>query len=146
MSGNRFRKIAAPFYINAMDASDDNDAADQIIAAPDRFLLNQEDLFAAQGGMMTVGLSLGLVGMGTLAIFAGAPRTLHHFKNGQLGAYEFACLFASSTFWYNVGQYFGVQSFGDRQAVSNHWMAYTWIKSQNRYLGPYVLHRKPMYY
>ena len=104
MSGNRFRKIETPFYLNAMDASDDNDAADQVIAAPYRYLLNQEDLLSAQGGMATVGLSLGFVGLGTLAIFAGAPRTLHHFKNGQLGFYEFACFFTSGVFWYNAGQ------------------------------------------
>ena len=75
--------------------------------------MKQSDLFAAQGGFSTVGLALGGVALGTLAVFAGAPRTASHFRNGQLSFMEWACLGTSSLFWYGAGSAIGHRAFGD---------------------------------
>lgn len=146
MSGNRIRRIEYAYFAGHMDPNEANDVADQVIEQPDRHLLSQAELLEAQGGMLTVALSVGLLGLGTLGIFAGSPKVLSHFRSGQLGAYEFACLFSSGIFWYSAGNVLGKTIWGDANRVRNHWLAYTWIKSQNRYYGPYVLHKAPMYY
>ena len=90
-----------------------NDAADEIISQPDRHLLNQNDLFSAQGGFSTVGLALGATAFGTLLVFAGAPRTAAHFRNGSLGFYEWALLGGSAAFSYGTGKWIGTRTFGD---------------------------------
>ena len=100
MSGNRFRSVNQWYYDGFNNVSDVNDAADEIISQPDKHLLNQDDLFKAQGGFNTVGLALGAVTFGTLLVFAGAPRTASHFRNGQLNFYEWLCLGSSAAFWY----------------------------------------------
>ena len=106
-----------------------NDAADEIISQPDKHLLNQQQVFAAQGGYNTVALALGVTALGTLAVFAGAPRTAAHFRNGSLGAMEWACLSSSAAFWYYGGSWAGHKTFGDSTKLHNHWMAYTFLKA-----------------
>ena len=145
MSGNRFRFINQWYYNKFDDASVTNDAADEIIASPDRHLLNQEQLFQAQGGFNTVGLALAATVFGTLAVFAGAPRTASHFRNGQCNFNEWLCLGTSAVFWYGSASWVGQRSFGDHQRVRNHWMAYTFVKSQNRFQGRRVLAKAPIY-
>lgn len=145
MSGNRFRCINQWYYSGFETVSATNDAADEIISSPDRHLLSQPDLFSAQGGFSTVGLALGATAFGTLLVFAGAPRTAAHFKNGSLGFYEWACLGTSAAFWYGSASWVGQRTFGDAQKVRNHWMAYTFIKAQNRFEGRRILNKKPTY-
>ena len=111
------------------DTNDSNDAADEIINQPDKYLLNQQQLFAAQGGFSTVSLALAGVAFGTLAIFAGAPRTAVHFRNGQMSFSEWACLGSSALVWYGGMSWVGLRTFGDNKAVHNHWMAYTFVKA-----------------
>jgi hypothetical protein len=107
-------RVLNQWYFNKFDQSNaTNDAADEIIASPDRHLLSQQQLFEAQGGINTVALALGASVFGTLLVFAGAPRTSAHFRNGQLGFYEWACLSTSALFWYNGASWVGTRSFGD---------------------------------
>ena len=103
----RYRPIGRQYSTGYEDATDANDAADVMIRHPDRFLLNRDDLLEAQGGLATVGLSLGLVAFGTLLIFAGSPRIATHFRQGQFGVYDWMCMGASSLLWYNVGNMAG---------------------------------------
>ena len=86
-------------------------------------------MFKAQGGFNTVGVALGAVTFGTLLVFAGAPRTASHFRNGQLSFYEWLCLGSSAAFWYGSASFVGQRTFGDSRKVQNHWMAYTFVKA-----------------
>ncbi len=127
------------------EANEVNDAADEIIAQPDKHLLNQQQIFAAQGGYSTVGLALGAVTFGTLALFAASPRMATHFKNGSLSFNEWVCLGSSTLFWYGSASWVGHRSFGDANKLHNHWMAYTFVKAQNRFEGRRLLTNKPTY-
>lgn len=123
-------KAINPIYTNGFEsASASNDAADEIIAAPDRHLLSQSQLFAAQGGWATVAMALGATAVGTAAVFIGSPRTAAHFKNGSLTFLEWACLGTSGLFWYTAGSQVGQYAAGNPQLARNHWMAYTFVKS-----------------
>lgn len=141
----RFRDINQYYFAGYEKCTDANDAADEIIAAPDRHILDQSELFQAQGGWNTVGLSLAAASLGTLAVFAGSPRTAAHFRNGSLGFYEWACLLTSGVAWYGGAQMVGNRTFGDSQKLHNHWMAYTFVKAQNRFEGRRILTKKPTY-
>ena len=139
-------KALNQYYADGFEAvTASNDAADEIIDSPDRHLLSQEELFAAQGGFTTVGLALGATAFGTLAIFVGAPRTAAHFRTGNMTFLEWACLGTSSLFWYGSASVAGQYAFGDYQRVRNHWMAYTFVKSQNRFEGRRILTKAPTY-
>ncbi len=139
-------KALNQYYVAGFEAANDTtDAADEIIAAPDRHLLSQEELFAAQGAWTTVGLALGATALGTLAVFAGSPRTAAHFRAGNMTFLEWACLGSSALFWYGGASMAGQYAFGDYQRVRNHWMAYTFVKSQNRYEGRRILNKAPTY-
>lgn len=124
----------------------DNDAADDIIASPDRFLLSQSQLFDAEGGWSTFGLTMGLAGVGAAAALMLKPGMAAHFGRGQLNAMEWGMLGSATWFGGFVGHHAGVQFFGNTRSYRDHWMAYTFIKTQNRYIGGSVLTKPPMYY
>lgn len=145
MSGSRYRFINQWYFAGYTDVNESNDCADEIVQHPDRHLMSQEQLFEAQGGFSTVALALGAVTLGTLAVFAGAPRTASHFRNGQSNFAEWLCLGSSAAFWYLGASWVGQKSFGDARKVHNHWMAYTFVKSQNRYEGRRILTKTPTY-
>lgn len=58
---------------------------------------------------------------------------------------EWACLGSSAAFWYGGMSWIGTRTFGDHKAVHNHWMAYTFVKAQNRYEGRRILSKAPTY-
>ena len=127
------------------DYSATNDAADQIVQSPDRYLLSQDQLFEATGGWGTFGLTMGLAGGMFAATVLLRPSMAAHLGRGQLRAMEWGCLASSAFFGGCVGQQMGIQSFGDSTAYSNHWMAYAFVKTQNRYVGGSVLGNEPTY-
>ena len=122
-----------------------NEAADDIIASPDKFLLNQEELFAAQGSWATFGLTLGLAGAGGAAAIMARPGMAAHLGRGQLKALEWGMLGGGAFAGGFVGQNLGVQLVGDAAKYDAHWMAYTFVKTQNRYVGGSVLTDAPTY-
>ena len=148
MPGNNhnFRIINAHYYRGFQASNVTNDAADEIIAQPDRFLMNQASLFEAEGGSMSLMFQLGMTLAGAGAACAINPRMLNYFKNGQLRFMEWALLGGASGAGYVAGQRVGTMAFGDAQAVHNHWMAYTFVKSQNRFEGRHILCKAPGYY
>ena len=95
---------------------------------------------------MTLMFQLGLTLGGAGAACAMNPRMLTYFKNGQLRFYDWLMLGGASTFGYMAGQRIGPMVFGDSQRVHNHWMAYTFVKSQNRFEGRHLLCNAPSYY
>ena len=40
----------------------------------------------------------------------------------------------------------GITTFGNRAKYNNHWAAYGFVKSQNRWLGRQILSKPPMMY
>ena len=122
-----------------------NDAADEIIESPDRYLLSQGELFDSQGGWVTFGLTMGLAGAGAAAAIMARPGMAAHLGRGQLKALEWGMLGGATFAGGFVGQNLGVQTVGDAAKYDNHWMAYTFVKTQNRYLGGSTLTDAPTY-
>ena len=146
MRPQRIHPIQEQYCWGYEQCSANNDAADDIIRNPDVFLLNQHDLFAAEGGWNNIAFTVGLTGAAVLGLFATNGRLFSHFKHGQMNFSEWA-MFGGATFGgVFVGTHVGVHAFGDVQRYNNHWMAYTLIKSQNRFEGRQILKNKPMFY
>lgn len=145
MSGNRFRNINQWYYADYEAANDSNDAADDIIRNPDRHLVSQEQLFDLNGGWSTVGFGLAAVAAGQMGIMVVAPRTAHHFRHGTMQAMCWGSMIFSAFACYNGASIVGRQAFGNPQAYHNHWMAYTYVKAQNRYQGRRILTNAPSY-
>ena len=143
--------ISHNFYVNPWytanlnEITDENDAAEQIIRTPDQFLLNQEQVFEAEGGYATLALTLGAASLGAMTIFASSPRMFTYYSKGMMNFPEWVCLGATTFIGGVVGQQVGLRSFGDRQRYANHWMAYYHVKSQNRFSGKPILGKKPNY-
>lgn len=145
MSGNRYRPLNQWYFSGYTAINETNDAADEIISQPDKHLLSQDQLFAAQGGFSTIGLAIGASALATLAVFAASPRIGSHFRNGQLTHLEWVTIGSSAFASYAGATWIGQRTFGNHQKVTNHWIAYTFVKSQNRFLGRTILTNKPTY-
>ena len=140
------RKFFNKAFIGGWETyNETNDAADQIVDAPDKFLLSQDELFEAEGGWTTFGLTAGLAGLGATAMLMGRPGMAAHFGRGQLKAMEWGMLGAATFAGGFVGREAGIQMCGDASRTQNHWMAYTFVKTQNRYIGGSILGSAPQY-
>jgi len=142
---NKFRFIDTWYFAGFNRSSVTNDAADEIISQPDRHLLSQSALFDAEGGWSTFGLAMGCAATGALAVMSANPRIAIHLKNGQLTFMDWLALGGASSASFFVGNQVGISSFGDRQRYQNHWMAYTFVKAQNRFQGRRILTNAPTY-
>ena len=142
---NKFRFIDTWYFAGFNRSSATNDFADEIISQPDRHLLSQSALFDAEGGWSTFGLAMGCAAAGAFTVCAASPRVAMHLKNGQLSFYEWLALGGATSASFFVGNQAGISSFGDRQRYQNHWMAYTFVKAQNRFQGRRILTKKPTY-
>ena len=142
----RFRDINQYYSAGYESSNATNDVADEIINNADHYLLSQQELFAAQGGYNTVALAVGAAAFGTLAVFAGVPRTAAHFRTGSLNFSEWAMLSTSALFSYNAATWVGAQTFGNPHKSHSHWMAYTFVKAQNRFEGRRILNKTPRFY
>lgn len=123
-----------------------NDGADQVIEDPSRHLLNQDELFEASGGWGAVALSMGLAGTGAAAVLLSRPGMAAHFGRGQLKAFEWALVGAGAWAGGFIGENMGIQTLGDPLRYDNHWMAYMFVKTQNRYIVGTTLRNPPKYY
>lgn len=147
MAGNRFRYVD---YWHFRHLNTENieasKAADEIIAEPERHLLTQEQLFAAEGGAVGWAAQLGMVGLGLSVLFAAQPRLLTYLKNAQLRPLEWALVGGTAFVSYRVGYQFGASFFGDANKVNNHWLAYFYQKQLNRFEGRQILTKPPKNY
>ena len=143
---SRVRYLNPAYYSGFQNSNATNTAADEIIEAPDKHLLSQDELFDAEGGLnnLAVQLTFGLVGTGIAC--AVNPRLISYFKNGQLRFYEWMTLGGATSAGYLLGHQIGLNAFGDKQRVTNHWVAYTFVKNQNRFEGRNILSYTPTYY
>ena len=58
---------------------------------------------------------------------------------------EWALFGAAAFTGAQTGQHLGIFLFGDIHKYQNHWIAYTYVKSQNRFEGRFILTNKPTY-
>ena len=83
-SNHRVRVWNPHFYRNWQAATEENVAADEIIEAPEKHLLNQSDLLDAEGG--NIGLAVQMFGLlfGVGAVFASSRRISSYWSAGSL--------------------------------------------------------------
>ena len=145
MQSHRLRLVHSGYSgdFNATTAS--SEAADEIIERPDAHLLSQEGLFAAEGGYAALALQMGFAFGGLAAACVVNPRMLTYFKHGQLRAHEWSMLSGATFASYYIGGDIATRATGDYQKVTNHWLAYTFVKEQNRFLGRSMLTKTPSY-
>ena len=91
------------------------------------------------------GLTMGLALGGAMAVGAMNPRIMTYLQSGQLRFREWALLSGSALGGGFVGNQVGIQIFGDAKKYQNHWMAYTFVKANNRYEGREYLQGAPTY-
>ncbi len=146
MAGSRFRYVDYwhSRFLNADSAS--AKAADEIINNPEKHLLTQEDLFAAEGGYAGFAVQLGVIGLGFATLFAFRPKLLSYLKNSQLRATEWTLLAGTGFLSYRIGYNVGTNLAGDSQKLNNHWIAYFYQKQLNRFEGRQILTKPPMNY
>ena len=146
MAGNRFKYVDYMHfrYLNGDDAT--ARAADEIISNPEKHLLTQHEIFAAEGGVSGQAVQAGSVAIGLLALFTIRPRLLIYLKNAQLRPLEWLTIGTTALVSFNVGQHAGAFFVGDAQKLRNHWMAYYFVKQNNRFEGRQILSKAPKFY
>ena len=83
-TNNRVR-VWNPWFYHAWQAStDENIAADEIIEAPEKHLLSQNDLMIAEGGNMGLALQMTGLLLGVGAVFASSKRMSQYWSVGTL--------------------------------------------------------------
>ena len=85
------------------------------------------------------------MGAGLGALFTFRPRLAVYLKNAQLRPTEWLTIGGAAFASYHVGHKAGAQFFGNSQALQNHWMAYHYVKTLNRFEGRQILTKKPRY-
>ena len=79
---DRRRFMNQNFFYGYQNQTAANTSADEIIGTPDKFLLNQSELFEAEGGWSTFALTMGLALGGVLAVGAMHPRCMTYLQSG----------------------------------------------------------------
>ena len=130
--GERRRYLTGTYWGGWQSQNASNAAADEIIASPDKHLLSQAELWEAEGGWNTFTMTMGLALAGAMVAGALNPRTMSYLQSGQLRFREWALLGGASLAGGFAGNQLGISVFGNQQRYTNHWMAYTFVKSQNR--------------
>ena len=146
MAGNRFRYVDYWHSRFLNQSSDQSRASDEIISEPERHLLTQNDLFAAEGGALGLLAQVGVVGVSFATLFVVRPKLLTYLKNAQLRAGEWTLLAGTGFVGYRVGYTLGNTFFGDADKVNNHWQAYFYQKQLNRFEGRQILTKAPSNY
>ena len=86
-----------------------------------------------------------LLGVGS--VFASSSRmTTYYTRNASLKWQEWLCLFGAGAIGYQSSRYLAINQFGDKKAWRNHWVAYNYVKSGNRWEGRMILKKGPMTY
>ena len=90
---------------------------------------------------------MSLAGLGAAGALMYRPGMAAHFGRGQLKMLEWCELGGAALAGGFLGNQAGVMFLGDSAKYNNHWMAYSFIKCQNRYLqrNSNVLTDEPTY-
>ena len=92
-------------------------------------------MFDAEGGWSTFALTMGLALGGVAAAGVLNPRAMTYLQSGQLKFREWALLSGCAFAGGFIGNTAGIHAFGNARRYQDHWMAYTFVKTQNRYEG-----------
>ena len=95
--------------------------------------------------MAGLGLTIATVLFGIGSVFASSGRMGSYWRNGSLKWMEWACLTGTGVGSHYLGLFASTQLLGDAEKVKNHWAAYGFVKSCNRWDGRYILGKKPTY-
>ena len=120
-------------YIGATNTT--AQAASEIIENPELHLLSQKQLNQAEGGVVGNIIQLGAVAGGLALLQLRNPAIIKYLTRGQLRPKEWLLLGGVSYASYKLGYLGGMRLAGDAQKVRNHWMAYYFVKEQNRFEG-----------
>lgn len=126
--------------------SEVNQAADDIINTPEKYLLTKDELYKAEGGTGGLALQVAVLGLGIGSVFASSPRMTHLFRVGSFTWQEWLCVGGTAISANYLGSWASVNFLGNAKAYHNHWMAYYYVKSCNRWPGRQILKNKPMMY
>eukprot|EP00347_Sterkiella_histriomuscorum_P001503 403371784 len=146
MAGNRFKFVEWTYIRHLSDDSPISRAADDIISTPDKHLLTQAEVNQAEGGAAGLAVQAGTVVLGLSALFAVRPRYLTYLKNAQLRPLEWLAISGTAFASYHIGYELGARFTGDAQKLRNHWMAYYFVKQNNRFEGRQILTKPPKFY
>ena len=113
--GERRRYIASSYWSGWQSATDANNAADEIIASPDKHLLTQAELWEAEGGWNTFAMTMGLALGGAMVAGALNPRTVSYLQSGQLRFREWLLLGGGSVAGGFAGNQLGISVFGNQK-------------------------------
>ena len=117
---------------------------DEIIDNPERYLLTQSQLFDAEGGFTGLLIQLSTIGGIVGGLFATKPCLRRNFYGGHLYFQGWVVLAAAGFVGYRLGYWLGHTIAGDSSKVENHFAAFYWQKTQNRYDGRISLMKAPM--
>ena len=123
--------------------SSEKTSFDEIINDPERFLMNQEDVFDAEGGYAGAAINFATVAGSIGLLFTFRPTLVRYFMRGSLRFNEWALIGATGLLSYRAGYAFGYMISGDTDRLNNHYAAYHLVKAQNRAEGKINLMKKP---
>lgn len=72
------------------------------------------------------------------------PRIYMYFRSGSMKFMEWLTVGAAGFAGYKLGNYISVNAMGNPSAYYNHWIAYSFQKSCNRWEGRQILKKAPM--
>ena len=118
-------------------------STDELINDPERYLLSQEDVFEAEGGYTGALLHFATVAGALGALFTARPALARYFMKGSLRFNEWALIAGTGILSYKLGYGIGYTVSGDIDKLTNHYTAYTLVKTNNRFEGRVNLMKKP---
>jgi hypothetical protein len=120
-------------------------AAMNTIENPEVNLLTQDQVFDAEGSWGGLMVQAGFTGVALMGLFAYRPQLLTYFRNAQLSWCGWGMLGGAAFAGHQVGHATGTFVFGNQQALHNHWVAYHFVKSCNRFEGRQILSKAGSY-
>ena len=149
LTASNFKKIR-PIEYNSFSGwqadSVTNKNADDLIKTPEKYLLSANDLYKAEGGLGGTALQVGILALGIGSIFASSSRMTQLMRMGAFTWQEWLCVGGTTVGANYLGTWASVNMLGNSTAYHNHWMAYYYVKSCNRWEGRMILKNKPIIY
>ena len=86
------------------------------------------------------------LGLGVASVFVSSRRMSDLWKVGRLTSDHWLCLFGAGFLGYQGARFVSIHGLGNYKAYRNHWMAYSYVKSHNRWEGRRILTNAPLLY
>ena len=87
-----------------------------------------------------------VMALGVGSVFASSARMGMYWKSGSLKWMEWFCLGGTAFVGHQIGQTASINLMGNPHAYYNHWTAYGFVKSANRWEGRMILSKPPIQY